>query len=274
VDKFAQDLFELGTIQQLRFNWPNALKAYREAWHLKRNPEYGFQYGHLAQQQNQFQEAVGVYETVLTLYRELAKANPEAYLPYVATTLNNLALLYSATQRMKAAEEAYREALSTYRELAKANPEAYLPYVATTLNNLAVLYSDTQRMKAAEGAYREALSIRRELAKANPETYLPDVAMTLNNLANLYRATQRLKAAEECCREAERLLDPLWHANPQVHGDLMAKILWMHALLCELPSGSRKDACAFAQRAFAAAYHPDIKRAPQALIDEFCGDTP
>ena len=174
---------------------------------------------------------------------------------------------------MKAAEEAYQEALSIRRELAKANPEAYLPDVAMTLNNLAILYRDTQRMKAAEEAYQEALSIRRELAKANPEAYLPDVAVTLNNLAVLYRATQRMKAAEECCREAERLLEPLWRANPHVHGDQMARILWMHALLCELlPGGSGKDACAFAQCAFAAAYHPDIKQATQALIDQFCGD--
>jgi tetratricopeptide (TPR) repeat protein len=175
---------------------------------------------------------------------------------------------------MKEAEEAYREALSIRRELAQASPEAYLPDVATTLNNLAVLYSDTQRMKEAEEAYREALSIRRELAKANPEAYLPDVAMTLNNLANLYSTTQRMKEAEDCCCKAEQLLEPLWQANPQVHGDLMAKILWMHALLCELPSGSRRDACSFAQRAFAAAYHPDIKQATQALIDEVCTDTP
>jgi len=85
------------------------------------------------------------------------ESQPGAYLPDVAMTLNNLASLYSDTQRRKAAEEAYQEALSTYRELAKANPEAYLPNVATTLNNLASLYSATQRRKAAEEAYQEAL---------------------------------------------------------------------------------------------------------------------
>jgi hypothetical protein len=40
----------------------------------------------------------------------LAKTNPEAYLPDVAATLNNLANLYRATQRKKEAEECCREA--------------------------------------------------------------------------------------------------------------------------------------------------------------------
>jgi tetratricopeptide (TPR) repeat protein len=73
-------------------------------------------------------------------------------------TLNNLGLLYSATQRMRDAEEAYAEALAIRRKLAEANPDAYLPDVATTLNNLAILYSATQRMSQAEEAYAEALT--------------------------------------------------------------------------------------------------------------------
>ncbi len=434
-EKLPRDLFELGTIHELRFDWPAALAAYREAWRLERNPEYGFKYAYSAQHQNQFLEAIEVYEVLrrtymdsadvadtlnnlgllyrdtqrmkeaeeayrealstyrklaranpaayllyvaatlnnlailyrdtqrmkeaedafrealsirrelaranpqaylqdvantlnnlavlyrdtqrmkeaedafrealsirrelaranpqaylqdvattlnnlailyrdtqrmkeaeeafreaLSIRRELARANPEAYFPDVAMTLNNLAVLYTDTQRMKEAEEAYREALSIYRELARANPEAYLPYVATTLNNLAALYYATQRMKEAEEAYREALSIRRKLARANPGAYLPDVAMTLNNLANLYRTTQRMQQAEEACHEAEALLEPLWSANPEVHGDQMARILLMRALLCEETGESNSDACALARRALAAAYNLGLKQ--------------
>jgi tetratricopeptide (TPR) repeat protein len=309
-EKLPRDLFELGTIHELRFDWPSAFAAHREAWRLERNPEYGFKYAYTAQRQNRFSEAIGVYEVLrrmytnpadvagtlnnlailyratqrikeaeeayreaLSIYRELAQANPEAYRPYVATTLNNLALLYSDTQRMKQAEEAYHEALSTYRELAQATPEAYRPYVATTLNNLALLYSATQRMKQAEEAYREALSIRRELAQANPEAYLPDVAMTLNNLALLYSATQRMKEAEEACREAEGLLEPLWRVNPEVHGDQMGRILLMRALVCEALGESSTDACALARRALAAAYDPGLKQGIQQLIDRLCVDS-
>ena len=69
-------------------------------------------------------------------------------------TLNNLAILYSDTQRMKEAEEAYREALSIRRELAQPIPEAYLPDVADDAEQPGESYSDTQRMKEAEEAYQ------------------------------------------------------------------------------------------------------------------------
>ena len=352
-EKLPRDLFELGMIHEIRFEWPEALAAYSEAWQLEPNPEYGFRFAYTAQHQNHFSEAIDVYEVLrrtytnhanrasilnnlavlysathrmkeaeepwreaLSAYRELARANPQAYLPDFACTLNNLAFLYRETQRMKEAEEACQEALSTYRELARANPEAYLYYVAGTLNTLGVLYTDThrmkeaedmhrealstcrklaqinpearlslvavtlnnltklyqqtQRMKEAEEACREALSACRELARANPKSYLHYVAGTLNTLAFLYRETQRTKEAGEACREAERLLRPLWSANPEVHGDQMARILWMRALLCEASGESRRNACAFARRALATACSPGIKPEIQQLIDQLC----
>jgi hypothetical protein len=96
--------------------------------------------------------------------------------------------------------------------------------------------------------------------------------MTLNNLANHYRTTQGMKEAEERCLEGERLLEPLWHTNPEVHGDLMARILYVRAQLCGPLGMSEKDARAVARRAFAAAYYPDIKESARALLGKFCTD--
>ena len=80
--------------------------------------------------QNDFTRAEPVLLATLECVRQLAKANPAAYQPYVAHTLNNLAILYRDTQRLKEAEAAYQEALDIYRQLAKANPAAYQPDVA------------------------------------------------------------------------------------------------------------------------------------------------
>src|SRR5205085_11533081 len=90
VDKLARHSFELGAIQELRFDRPRALEAYREAWRLKELPEYGFKYAYLAQQQNHYDEAIRAYGAVLRLYGDVGRHN-EAYRPYVAMTLNNLA---------------------------------------------------------------------------------------------------------------------------------------------------------------------------------------
>jgi hypothetical protein len=52
------------------------------------------------------------------------KKKPGTYLPYVATTLNNLGTIDSAETRMEAARKEYDEALKIYRLLAQKNPES------------------------------------------------------------------------------------------------------------------------------------------------------
>jgi hypothetical protein len=248
----ARDLFELGTICELRFDWPNALDAYREAWRLNHNTEYGFKFAYIAQRQNRFSEAIALYEALLPrltsheqmaralnnlgllyeatqrlreaeeaygrslfTYRTLAKSNPDGYLRYVATTLNNLAVLFQNTQRLREAEESYRESLVIRRRLAKSNPEVHLPYLAMVLNNLGNLYGTTQRLVKAEAAYRKSLSAYRGLATSNPAAYLPNVAITLNNLGNLYSNTQRLREAEKAYGESLSTYRKLAESNPE-----------------------------------------------------------
>jgi tetratricopeptide (TPR) repeat protein len=79
--------------------------------------------GILHRNQNRMDDARQAYEEALKTYRELAKTNPETYLPDVAGTLNNLGILHGDQNRMDDARQAYEEALKTYRELAKTNPE-------------------------------------------------------------------------------------------------------------------------------------------------------
>jgi hypothetical protein len=74
---------------------------------------------------------------------QLAEADPLAYRPHVARTLNSLAALYtrpdSETQRLKEAEGAYQEALTISQRRARTNAPAYWPNVVATLNKLADL---------------------------------------------------------------------------------------------------------------------------------------
>ena len=53
----------------------------------------------------------------LRLYRALAKKSPEVYNPDVATTLNNLALLYYQTERFGLAKEKLLEFVKLYEQL-------------------------------------------------------------------------------------------------------------------------------------------------------------
>jgi len=150
----------------------------------------------------EIEQALNLYTKALQSYRELAKSNPQRYLPDLAMTLNNLANLHERKNDFIAAEPGYQEAVGIYRELAKSNSQSYLPDVAMMLNNLAILHYSNKDFTAAEVCYQEALGIYRDLAKGNSQSYQPDVATTLNNLAVLHYSKNDFTAAEAGFREA------------------------------------------------------------------------
>ena len=189
------------------------------------NAKWQFEAAHYLQGQNQFKKAGLYYERTLSIYRRLTQESPQTYEPYVALTLNNLAILYKDTQRFSESEEMNNEALEIRRRLAQANPQTYEPDVALTLNNLALLYNNTQRFSESEEMNKEALEIHRRLAQANPQAYEPYVATTLNNLANLYSDTQRFSESEERYKEALAIYRHLAQQNPQTYEPYVATTL-------------------------------------------------
>jgi len=86
--------------------------------------------------QNPTEESRTGIEDALKTYRELAKKEPETYLPDVAAMLNDLGILDSDENRVEKARIEFEEALKIYRQLAHKEPDIYLRYVAITLNNL------------------------------------------------------------------------------------------------------------------------------------------
>ncbi len=139
--------------------------------------------------------ALGRYEDALTaakmavsIYRDLAKTNSDAFLPDLANTLNSPL------------------AVSVYRILAKANSDAFLPNLAITLNSLGTIYSYLGRREDALTAIQEAVSIYRDLAKARPDAFFPDLAMSLGNLGASYRYLDRREEALSTTEEAVSIL--------------------------------------------------------------------
>ena len=73
----------------------------------------------------------------------------------VATSLNNLALLYQMQGRYASAEPLYKRALAINEKALGPNH----PDVATSLNNLAALYNSQGQYASAEPLYKRALAI-------------------------------------------------------------------------------------------------------------------
>ena len=85
------------------------------------------------------------------------KTYPEAYVAYVAQTLNNLAVLYDATHRFDQAEEYYLRALEIRERLAKAHPEVHGQDYAGCLQNASYISLLVQKFAQAEEYSLEAL---------------------------------------------------------------------------------------------------------------------
>ena len=146
----------------------------------------------------------------IKLYRRQVRQNPEAFLPDLAMSLNNLGAMLSDLGRREEALEATEEAVGLYRGLAEANPEAFLPDLAGSLNNLGSDLSALGRREEALEATEEAVGLYRGLAEANPEAFLPDLAMSLNNLGSDLSALGRREEALEAYEEAVRTLAPFF----------------------------------------------------------------
>ena len=218
--KEVRVLKELIEAAQIQFSFGEARSFYERLIELSPTIEHHFKYALLLKSLNDFEKARRHYEEVLQALRELVKKNPEAYLPDVATSLNNLGVLLCDTNDLKKAQDCYKEALQIHRELAQQNPEAYLPKVATSLNNLGVLLHNTNDLKKAQDYDEEALQIYRGLAKKNPEAYLPKVATTLNKLGNLLSITndfKQLKQAQDYYEEALQIRQELAQQNPEAY---------------------------------------------------------
>ena len=210
-------LKELIEAAQIQFSFGEARSFYERLIELSPTVEHHFEYAYLLQSLNDFEKARCHYEEALQILRELTKKNPEAYLPDVATSLNNLGNLLCNTNDLKKAQDYQEEALQILRKLAQQNPRAYLPKVATSLNNLGNLLRNTNDLKKAQDYYEEALRILRKLAQQNPEAYKPDVATSLNNLGVLLCDTNDLKKAQDYQEEALQILRKLAQQNPRAY---------------------------------------------------------
>ena len=128
VEQTAANHFNRAEVYALQFQLHKALLHYEKAYGYRPDHvEYAFHYALTLQKQHHYPTAHTVYQEALTTYRQLAQANPSAYLPNVAGTLNNLGNLYRGTQRFSEAEQAYQEALIILRQLVEKNSEAYTP---------------------------------------------------------------------------------------------------------------------------------------------------
>jgi tetratricopeptide (TPR) repeat protein len=224
-------------------------QLFEQALAVARTTEALHDYALFLYRHQAFRRAEPLCQEALQLYRSLAVENPEAFLPYLAATLNNLALLHKAISNFGPASTEFEEALKLYRRLAKTNSEAFLPYLAATLNNLANLHKETRDFRQSLAKFKETLKLYRRLAKKNSEAFLPYLAATLNNLANLYQERKTFRPALAVFEKALNIWRGLAAANPEAFLPDVAMILNNLSIFYLQDVPDQKQSVAYAQEA-------------------------
>ena len=104
-------------------------------------------------------EAKDTLTEALGVYRKLAEADSDKYLPNVAKTLSNLAFQQGKTDPYKEAIDNYTEALEIYRKLAKSKPIEYWDTLGVAYVNRGKVYSQMGNYAEAIGDFTEAIEI-------------------------------------------------------------------------------------------------------------------
>lgn len=185
--------------------------------------------GSYLQKRGMTRQARKYYDRALKAARKMAADNPELYEPLLAKTLNNIALLYTQTADVAAAEPLFQESLALFKRLSSTDESTYSPYVASTLNNMAVLYSgNIDNASRVEQLLQETLSIY--MLQDNVETFSPAVASIWNNLALLYDETGRYEDSEQMYLKALDLYGQLGQNTRAYDADYAATLNNLSAL--------------------------------------------
>ena len=118
----------------------------------------------------------------LEIYRELAKQNPATFLPDVAMTLNNLAVLHSTTNETDLAMSAYQEALQIYQDFAKKSPAAFQPKVDLVLENIAILQNAIDERNNSGIENGQSLLSNQRIKQRKSRSWLKNICRGIKNL--------------------------------------------------------------------------------------------
>jgi tetratricopeptide (TPR) repeat protein len=192
------------------------------------------------------QEALAVYDEVLSLYRDLAAVD-SADRPGLAEALRGYCAVLWDLGRHREGLIAYEETLSQCRDLAATDP-AHQPALAKALFGYGATLWGLGRHREALAAYEESLGLYQDLVAADA-AHRPDFARVMNGYANGLQNLGRLREALAAGEETVALYRDLAAADA-AHQPEFARALDNHAISL-VTQGRNREALAARDEAVA-----------------------
>lgn len=115
--------------------------------------------------------SIGCYIGGGIICRTLAQSNPQAFLPDLAMSLNNLGKMLSDLGRREKALVAAQEAADIRRKLAEKNPQAFLPDLARSLGAYGNALLGLERYGEASRAFHDGLVHLAPFFQKHPQAF-------------------------------------------------------------------------------------------------------
>jgi hypothetical protein len=192
-------------------------------------------------QAGKLDQAIAPAQQAVTIYRDLAAADPGRHRPDLAAALANFGVRLHRLGHLPDAVAAAEEAITIRREFAQADPGRHLTDLAISLSNLGADFAELGKPSEALTAVQEAVGIHRQLAEINPGRYLDKLAGSLVNLAAMFSMVGETADARSSAEEAAGIFFVLARAHPdQYLPELATSLATLGALLADL--GHVRDA--------------------------------
>jgi tetratricopeptide (TPR) repeat protein len=167
-----------------------------------------------------YAEAVPVIEAAVSVFRGLAREQPQVHIVDLADSLQTLGNQLAGANRHDEALAAAEQSVGLMRRLAAANPAAHERSLALSLTSLANRLSHRGDHSSAVAAGEEAVHIARRSAVPTPV-----LGVALNNLARHLARDGNNDTALATIQEAIAVWNALADIDPSTYGDRLIRAL-------------------------------------------------
>lgn len=160
------------------------------------------------------EKALCAGERAISLFRELAKSDPNFFNVILGWLLSNCSVLLRKHGQHEASIQQLHEAVRILRQVADADPVTIYPLLAGCLSDLSMLLGERRQLQEALPPAQEAVDRYRFLSAGEDALIKAELARCLCNLSIRLRCLERQDEALRAVRESVALYRALSNLDP------------------------------------------------------------